>query len=120
MTAEGCVGCVSLRWVECPVKRMNIHALANFVAHSCNCRAMFPSVDGLRKHWVRCRLFTDLYGQTDNLYTPIFVVCSCRLAEFLRFLEDKNWDLAKECPAFSSLLPVTRRTPEIQRWLDRH
>ena len=125
MTAEGCVGCVSWRWEKFPVKRMKIHALAHFVAHGCNCGAMFPSVDGLPKHRVRCRLFTDLYEQTDTLvytytcclslsprWTPgVFrgqlLGCGCKVSGF-------------HPPPPPPLLRITHRTPAFQCWLDRH
>lgn len=56
---------VDLHWVEFPMKCIKIHVLAHFTVHSCNSGKMFPSLDGLQKHFVRWGLFTGLYGQVD-------------------------------------------------------
>ena len=86
-------------------------ALAHFVEHTLQLR----SVDRLQKHQVKCGLFTDLFGQTDNLHLPIFVVCVCCHSELLKFLED-NKVVEAECPAFHPLFPITHRSPKIERW----
>ena len=118
-SVEGCVGCEDGQWRGGLVKRVRIHALGHFVLHACNCDKMFCSVDSLRRHRVKCRLFSNLYGQTGNLLTPIFVVCACRHIDLLQFLRANGW-AGLEQPPFPPLLPITRKTVAIEQWQVKH
>ena len=74
MAVERCVGCVNLHWIEGPIKRMKIDALAHFVVHSCNCGKFFSLVCMLQKHRGRCGLFTDFIDK------PTTYFCCLRLS----------------------------------------